>query len=267
MIHRTGSLALLAACASTAFAAVPASARLLPGSSTTGHRASASRVVRRTWKLALSPQPNDLALAQISFRRAKRNRSVSPSALKLAAAVSFGDDYLAAATPLMRTPGELRILVLLVNRPSALLDPTTVRLGLSAPRSLGAPTIWKLSDPLGQPKPGLTPALCDLPIHGTTLTGTQLRPLRSLGAGLSGFDPASAVAEAYDVACGLPVDQAFEVDVRGSQTSPPTPTPPPQPPGCTPCMPTPGYACPLAQPSICAAPVADIARRASAGAH
>jgi hypothetical protein len=261
----------VAACAAMAVAGALAIAMPAAGSAN-GHAAAArgERPVRG-WNLTLSPEPNDLALAEFSFGRNHRNRGVTAAMLRLAAKAPFGEDYLAAATPHFATPGELRVLVVLVNRPSPLLDPVAVHVRLSSPRVLGTPLVWKLTDPFSQPVRGLTPALCDLPVHGARLTGSQLRPLRSQGSGLSGFDAASTVAQAYDAACGLPVEQAFERDVRGPQASsptpPPTPTPTPPPPGCTPCDPAPGYACPLAQPSICVAPMADLARRVSAGSH
>ncbi len=261
----------VAACAAVAVAGALAIAMPAAGSAD-GHAAAARGAAPvRSWNLTLSPAPNDLALAQVSFRRNHRNRGVTAAMLRLAAKAPFGDDYLAAATPRSATPGELRVLVVLVNRPSPLLDPVGVHVGLSAPRRLGTPVVWKLTDPFSQPVRGLTPALCDLPVKGATLTGSQLRPLRSQGSGLSGFDAASTVAQAYDAACGLPVEAPFESAVRGAQPSPPapspTPIPTPIPPGCTPCNPAPGYACPMVQPSICVAPAADAARRASAGAH
>ena len=166
----------------------------------------------------------------------------------------FGDDYLAAAVPRLQTPGAPWALVLLVNRPSALLDPVSVHVRLTARRTLGTPVVWKLTDPLTHPDTGLTPALCNLALHGGALGESDLRPLHSRGAALAGFDAASAVAQAYDVVCGLPYASSFEQAVRQSS-------------GCTPCDPPPGSACPLvAQPGICAAPVAGGARRAPAGA-
>jgi hypothetical protein len=217
------------------------------------------RPLQRAWDLTLAPQPNDLALAQFSFRSNSRAQRISPASLRLAARGPFGDDYIAAATPILRTPGQLQILVVLVNRPSPLLDPAQVHLRLSARRALGTPVLWTLSDPFSHSSSGLTPALCDLPLRGPALAGPQLRPLRSEGGALAGFDAASAVAQAYDVVCGLPFEHSFEADITGS--------PVPKPPLCTPCDPAPGYACPLAQPNICAVPVAGAARRASPVAH
>lgn len=212
----------------------------------------------RTWRLTLSPQPDNLALTQIEFHVGRAQR-ITPATLSLLASKPFGANYIAAATPRRGTPGTLRVLVLIVNRPSPLLDPVAVSLRLRARRSWGSPLIWKLSDPFGHPSGGLTPALCDVPLGGPALAASQLRALRSQGVALVGFDAAGAVAQAYDVACGLPYEADFAQDV--------TATPAPRPPLCTPCDPAPGYACPLQQPDICAAPAADAARRLPAAAH
>lgn len=237
----------------------------------------------RSWQLTLSPAPDDLALAEISFRGPAQER-LSRSSLRLALSGESGDgdDYLAMATPRFSTPGGPRALVLLVDRPSALEDPVTVRLRLSATRALGLPVTLKLADPFTRPRPSRTPALCKLASAGSPLRGSQLRALDSHGAPLVGFDAPAAVAQAYDAACGLAYAGAFRQAVTAPTVPPtlptptpaptptpgPTPTPTPGPPGCTPCDPAPGFACPLAvQPGICAAPAASGARRAQAGAH
>jgi hypothetical protein len=262
MAHRSCSLVAIVAYALLALVAPPASA-----AEGTNSAIVAAVSPDRDWNLALSPQPEDLALAEISFRRTGRRQTISPATLKLVAQPPVGDDYIAAATTALNTPGWLRTLVLVVNRPSPLLDPADVHLGVSTRRALGRPVVWKLIDPFSDLAAGLTPALCNLPLRGSTLAGSELRALRAVGQVLPGFNAASAAAQAYDVACGLPFEHAFEVDVVGSSEPAPAPTPVPRPPGCTPCDPAPGYACPLTQPSICAAPVEGSARRAAAGSH
>jgi len=266
------TLMLVATCGLLAVAAVGALGAELIGSASRAHVGAGTR----TSPFTLSPAPDDLALAQVSFHRSGRG---SPSAGSLHVAVSgpFGSDYLAAAVPRFTTPGATRALVLVVNRPSALLDPASVRLRIESPRSLGMPTVRKLENPFAPADFGPLaprPALCDLPLHGFALHGAELRALVSRGAALAGFAAASAVAEAYDVACRLPYAPSFAQAVeQASSGSPgPQPVPPaPEPPvGKLPgegCKPAPGYACPGTVASALPAAPGDGARRVSAGAH
>jgi hypothetical protein len=239
-------------------------ARRAPGSS------------ERSWKVILTPAPEDLALAQISFRHARQR--LSERSLRASVSGPFGDDYmvLVAVTP-SATPGVARALVLLVNRPSPLLDPASVRVRLTAREALGEEITSKLANPLTRSGSALAPALCDL-ARGQALSGSQLRTLGSRGTPLTGFDAASAVAQAYDAVCSLPYASAFRQAVQASvsggsapapQPEPPSPGPPvPGPPHCIPCDPRPGYACPLGvSPSICVASAGRPARLANAGAH
>jgi hypothetical protein len=262
---RGGSLALLAACGLLAFDGPVAGSAHGAGGTDVGAHGSDRIAPARTWSVTLSPSPDDLVLAQISFRRNARNRAISARSVRLAAVNSLGDDYLAVATPRSRTAGWLRLLVLLVNRPSPLLDPVDVRLRLTARSALGTPVIRKLTDPFADGGTGTTPLLCDLPVDGRPVSGSELFPLRSQGAALPGFDAASAVAQAYDAVCRAPQESAFRGDVTGQiptvpapVPSPPGPSPPsPAPPvGVLPgegCTPTPGYACPGAVRSRSAA--------------
>jgi hypothetical protein len=197
----------------------------------------------RTWPLALSPAPDDLALAQVSFRRSGRGR-LPVGSLGVAVSGPFGSDYMAAAVPSFATPGAVHVLVLVVNRPSALLDPAVARLRVDAPDSLGAATARTLENPFARAKSAPRPALCDLPVRRTGLNGDELAPLSSRGSSLAGFDAAGAVAQGYDVACGLPHASAFEHAVARSSPAAPSPAPPV---GKLPgegCKPAPGYACP-----------------------
>ncbi|HLM84707.1 MAG TPA: hypothetical protein VK272_00810 [Solirubrobacteraceae bacterium] len=250
------TLTLFAICA--AFALLAAGALAIEIVTGAGARAGHVAVAKRSSFVTLSPAPNDLALAQISFRDSGPQR-LSARSLQVAVSGPFGDDYLAAAAaPRSSTPGVLRALVLLVNRPSPLLDPVSVRLRLTAQRSLGAPAVRTLVDPFARPSSGKPPALCDLRTHGHALSGSQLGLVYSRGTPLSGFDAASAVAQAYDAACGLPYASAFKQAVEQSSSGTGTPTPPapqPQPPAPEPpvgklpgegCKPAPGYACPAA---------------------
>jgi len=228
----------------------------------------------RSWPVTLSPQPGDLALAQISFHPARRLR-LSASALRATVSGPFGDDYLAVAGVPAAAPRVQRALVLLVNRASPLLDPVLVHLKLAAKRALGPATIVTLENPLtpvssASARTGARTkaSLCDLPLHGSPLAAGQLRALGSRGSPLDGFAAASAVAQAYDLACGLPHASAFKqlVERPSASSQPPTPTAPTQPPPTTTlttptsttptpsppvgtlpgegCQPAPGYACP-----------------------
>ncbi len=215
----------------------------------------------RSWLLRMSAAPNDLTLVEVSFREPWRGRRIPGSSLRVSVGSPFGDDYLAAAALRLPTRGILRVLVVLVNRPSPLLDPVSVRVGLTAPRELGAPLVLESVDPLSRPAGARTPALCDLALHGSALSAPELLTLRSRGQALAGFSGASAVAQAYDLGCGLPHSSSFTEAVASSpgsvsptppESNPPVPSPVPSP---TPpvgklpgegCVPTPGYACPAA---------------------
>lgn len=281
---RSASLGLVAACV-WLFAGVA-------GMGVAQAQQSASSSAWRSLALSASPAPSDLELMQVSFRGSNGRRQISRAALTLAVSGAFGADYVTLATPSFKRSRSPRALVLVVNRPSALLDPTTVRLRLRALRVLGTPVLKRIVDPLTHPRTGLTPALCDLPLHGAAALGaSSLRALASRGAALRGFGSAAAVAQAYDLVCGLPHLSAFEQAVRQGacsstgtlccpptaicatppETTPtPTPTPPvpaPSPPGCAPCNPRPGYACPLAMASVCPASLSDGGRRAPSSAH
>ncbi len=102
------------------------------GASKRCRRASGRAGTRtRTWSLRLAPAPDDLALAQIRFPHAGR-RAVARDLLHIAMRAPFGADYLAVATPSIGlSTGGAQVLVLLVNRPSALEDPVSVELRLS----------------------------------------------------------------------------------------------------------------------------------------
>jgi hypothetical protein len=261
MRRRLASLASVGACGVLALGIAHASGR------PSGRAADTARVtglsVERRWSLTLSPAPNDLALAQIKLEGSAREL-ISSRSLNVAVSGPFGDDYMAVATPSFRTAGGPRALVLIVNRPSVLLDPVHVQLRLTARRELGAPSTRVLANPFMRPASAPRPSLCDLPVHNSALTAAELRPLHSRGGALTGFSTASAVAQAYDAVCGLPFASSFEQAVEHSQAPSPTPpevpapeAPSPTPPAPSPgppvgrlpgegCEPRPGYACPAA---------------------
>ena len=291
-------LALLTTCRSTSVSVAMAGAIHATGAVVAAAHPAQAHPAGRAWSMTVSPAPGDLALVQVSFHR-RHAEAVLERSLHVSVSGAFGDDYLAVAAPRSGTAGAARALILVVDRPSPLLDPLSIHLRLSARRSLGAALTRKVTDPLTRPAGHPSPALCDLLPHGGAVSGSGLHALGSRGAPLAGFGAADAVAQAYDAACGLPYASAFKQAVEpssgacptaaapsgalccpataicavppGSPPAPtpsPAPTPTPEPPRCTPCDPPPGYACPLAaRPSICAAPLPRSARRASVGAY
>jgi hypothetical protein len=222
--------------------------------------------------LSLSPVPEDLALAEVGLH-APIGKRIPADPVRITLRGPFGSDYMAVATPRTHASSGAQVLVLLVNRPSALLDPATVKLLLGAPRWLAVSVVARVSDPFTGPPVGKRLRLCDLTRHRSPLRAGALRRLQSNGAPLRQLSATFAVAQAYNAVCGLPVDQTFKRAVTGSSgqspASPPAPTPAPtpeprpirEPPGCRPCHPPPGYACPLAAASICVSPVRAFADR------
>jgi hypothetical protein len=260
-------LCVVGACATLASVAAAAASSFGVGAA----RARTGTAIH-SWPLTLSADPNDLTLAQVSFR-VRPAGPLSARSLRLAVAAPFGEDYLAAAAPRPAiSAGVERVLVLLVNRPTSLLDPVFVHVRLSARQSLGRPVVRKLADPLTRASGSSAPALCDLRLHGAALTAGQLAAIASHGAPLAGFDAAETVAQAYDLTCALPYASAFAHAIDPQSGEPPTPTPVPspnpEPPHCTPCDPRPGYACPLAaHVSVCVAGIDATARVTRAGAQ
>jgi hypothetical protein len=221
-----------------------------------------------------APAQFDLSLAEISFGAPARIANAGGprsyrSALRIALRGTAGLNYVVGAVTRFNVRRRPRVLVLLVNRrPRGSLAPDLARIGLrvTAARRLGAPRLLQLANPFTRPATGLTPALCDLPIRGPSLTAGELRAVLSGGRGLGGFGAAAAVAQAYDAVCGRPYSPAFKRAVTlgaGSSceagqivagccppnaicASPPPPPPQPPPP-CPPC-PCPRVPCPLAVP-------------------
>jgi hypothetical protein len=246
-----------------------------------GAGASAAGVATRHAILTLNPAPGDVELAELEFPR-RRHRSITSSTLAVAAQGLFGHDYLAVATPRRRPHGELVALVLLVNRPSALADPASVRILVRSRRALGSFAAVKLRDPFTGSR-SATPAAprhgselpCAVPGASRVLQASDLRLLGNpRGTALAGFTPVAAVAAAFDALCTTFDSSAFRQAVQGSGAPaspppavPPPPVPAPGPPRCAPCSPTPGVACPLtAAAAICVAGK-DETGRSAAGAH
>jgi hypothetical protein len=214
----------------------------------------------RSWPVAMSAAPDDFALAELSFDRSARAQQLTSGSLRMAVDGPFGDDYLLAAALRLAKAGVPRALVLLVNRPSPLLDPVSVRVRLTASGPVGQPAVRMFANPLARGTGVRAPSLCNLALHGSALDASEVLPLHALGQRLSGFDAAEALAQAYDVVCGLPHASSFEHAVEHASESsspPPSETPSPTGPPSEPsppvgklpgegCVPAPGYACPAA---------------------
>lgn len=238
----------------------------------------AAEPLSRSWPVRMSAAPDDLTLAEVVFREPTRGQRIAGSSLHAGVEAPFGDDYVAAAVLRLPAQGASRVLVVLVNRPSPLLDPGSVTVRLTAPRVLAAPLVLKSADLLSRSAVTRKPALCAPALHGSALDVAQVRMLRTRGRMLAGFSAASVVAQAYDLVCGLPHDSSFAQAIEGPtaapspappEISPPTPTPPP-PVGKVPgegCVPTPGYACPASSRGGPRAPVAAGWGRTATGAH
>jgi hypothetical protein len=243
---------------------------------TAGAASRSTGPTTRTWHVSLKgPAQFNLEFAELRFA------GRGAASLKLSLTKPAGLYYVAGARVRRSSSGEPRALVVVVNRRprgSLAADRTTIGLRVTGAASLGAPERTQLTNPfpgtVGSTGPG---HLCGLGRnHGAAYLSKLLGPSRSLG----GFAATTVVAEAYDVACGLPYDPAFGRAVTGCPTTlvagccpanaqcvapptptptpPPTPTPTPTPtPPPTPipsppvcgCQPPPtcgiGYACPL----------------------
>ena len=254
-------------------------ARAVPARAVTAGRARSSQVT-------LAAAPGDLALAIVRFPAARRRASLSAHSLRAGAVGAFGDDYLAVEALAGRHGRSSVALILLVNRVTALLDPTAVSVHLRSARSLRAPAPAALANPFagapGVPTPDPSKAPCGLTPGAAPLAASALAPLGTRGEPLPGFVAAEAVAEAYDAVCAIadPHAAAFQQAVHPSSTCqpgavccPPTAicAPPPiePPPKCVPCNPRPGYACPLqTSTDVCIAKLdPPRATAAAAGAH
>ena len=209
--------------------------------------------------VVLAPHVGDLALAELSFPRA-HGTVLSGRSLRIAVPRARGDDYTAATTPVGARGGSRLALVLVASRATKIMIPSSLRLTVAASKALGPVRIRRFTDPLSDRRAG--PGwLCGMARAGAAPT---TRSLMSSGAPIAGYDPAGAVAQAFDVSCGLASSPSFVAALRqgageepcaGSPCAPePEPTPAPSPPQCSPCNPQPGRACPLtAVAALCVA--------------
>jgi hypothetical protein len=182
----------------------------------------------RAWKgSVIAPAQFDFSLAEVRFGQPARQASARASrgggSIRIALRGPTGLDYVAAAVPRSGVLRASRALVLVVNRrPRGSLAPDLARIGLTvtAARRLGAVAVLQVSDPFTRVRIGLTPALCDLPTRGPSLVAGEIHSVLSRGVALTGFNAEAAIAQAYDVVCRRPFEQAFGRAV--SQTSAPT---------------------------------------------
>jgi hypothetical protein len=228
------------------------------------HRQSADRI-RRSWRVDLrAPAPLHYELAEVSFSP----RSAADARVLIDGPI--GADYIASARVRTSTR-KIRVLVFILDRATALMDPA--RVSLSFRLSGVAPAPGVLEAPEGFPASAsmVTPALCQPSRDSSPLSESDLRSTSAAGTPLPGYSAAGAISQAYDATCALSYQAAFEQAVKGTPVpAPPPPTPSPPvgqpPPGCTPCTAPPEYACPLlATPSVCVA--STTARRTTQPAH
>ncbi len=243
MARRFRVLALLAAACCALFA-LPAPA---------GAQPSPRRV-----SVVVSPAEGDFALTRLSFPAA-HGRALTRSSLRLLAPSFAADDAIALATPGEPSRGRSRRSAAR-RRPAH--EPRRADLGEGAPR-WPAPASGRSGSRASRTRSvatGRRRAGC----AGSPPTAAPRRSARSAptAARLAGLNTAGAVAQAFEIACGLPAGPQLKAALA-PRTRPAEPAPPaPERPECAPCNPRPGYACPLAaRPAYC------VARREQTGAH
>jgi hypothetical protein len=227
-----------------------------------GATAASTRAAQRSraWhERVLGPAQFDFTLAEISFAPPARGPPATRSrarrgAIRLSTRGATGLDYVAGGTTRFDVRGRPRTLVLVVNRrPRGSLAPDLARIGLTitAPARFGRPRVRQISDPLTRPS-GPPASLCGLPLHAGALAASRLSARLSRGSALAGFTTTDALAQAYDVVCHLPYEQAFTQAVTQA-SSQPCETAGPSPSCCPPtatCAPPPPP-CPCPCPCSC----------------
>ncbi len=232
-------LTVLAACAVLVVA--------IPGAGAQASVRAAGSSPQRTWQMTLSPAVGDIELAVIGFPHAARGARVQHGSFSVLAGAPFGDDYMVAGGVRTADGKVPRALVLLINRPTALEDPSHVSVRASAAASLGKPAVLEALDPFTR-RPAKSAALCAVTAGSQDLPATELTALGTRGTALSGFSPGAALAEGYDAVCGLPYASAFKQDVAPSSSGTSAgvaPLPEGNAPSCPPCEPVSTAACPL----------------------
>jgi hypothetical protein len=251
-------------------------ATLLMALATAGQAgAAAQREASRTFSVALSASPHDATLLQVRFPHGGR-RGLASNTLHVQVVGAFGDDYMAVGAPRRTGRRGPEALLVLANRTSALLDPVSVHLRITAHASLGKPVLVHLADLLYNDYAHPPTGLCTLTLASEPLAPAAVAPLGHRGTAVSGFSVAEAVAAGYDAACSNVSPAAFK-SALAAQPAPggcesacePAPVPPvPGPPRCAPCNPAPGFACPLsASTAVCVASKDETSLAAPAAAH
>lgn len=220
--------------------------------------AGAQQSMRRL-TVVVDPAEGNFVLAALSFPRA-HGKPLTTRSLRLQAPSFAADDAIVLATP-AHPRGSGRIALLLIaNRPTNLAEPVSVRLHALAGPGLGPVVVRRVENPVG--RQAAAPArLCGLAAHGRA---PALRALGSRGRPITGIGTDGAVAQAFEIACGLPAGPQLQAALAPAKPVPAPEQPPvlPERPECAPCNPRPGYACPLvARPAYC------VARREQTGAH
>ncbi len=176
----------------------------------TGPASGASGGSTHTWQVTLTgPAQFDLTFAELRFKGS------GTQTLRLSPTRSPGLYFVGAALVRRPVSGGPRVLLVILNRrPRGSLAPdrTSIGLGVTGASTLGAPVARQLANPFTRPGG----RLCGL---GKGHGPSDLRAALGAGRALPGFSTAAAVAEAYDVACGLPYDPAFKRAVTGCSTS------------------------------------------------
>lgn len=216
------------------------------------------------WRVQVkAPGPSDYALARISVKAPVGTH------LRIGSVGPHGADYLAAGRMRHGHAAELQITILLLDRATDLMDPVDIELTLHMGRAVGRPYLEQVTDGLAarQSSPS---ALCHPHSGQVPLTGSAFEGLYSFGQPLPGFSAEEALAQGYDLSCGLPFQESFKRSVgEQANSTPPIPEPGPpvkEPPSCGPCQAPPGYACPLqAHSSVCVSPAPT--RRIPPAAH
>jgi hypothetical protein len=214
---------------------------------------AASPPASRAWRVHVTaPAQFDLTIARLRYRvpvGADRPRlvvkPVGPTGL----------NFLAVARPVSQPRGGLVALVVVVNRrPRGSLAPDLQGIDLTTrlSRVVRRPQLSEVVNLYGAAPHEHTTvrALCSVP--GSRRLGPgDLRLLTRAGAPPPGFNARATVVQAFQTACGRPVDRRFRAAVQQVQPTPPAPPPPPSP---CPCQPRPGISCPDAPPPPCPQP-------------
>lgn len=212
-----------------------------------------SHRARRSWQVSLkAPAPLHYELAELSF--AARSGTSARTVIDR----PIGADYVASASLHTAATHGIHVLVLILDRATALMDPSLVGMRVRLSRPVSSPNVLEAPEGFPAIRSTIKPLLCEHSLDSAPLREGAVRLLSASGTPLPGYTAAGAISQAYDATCALPYQASFERAVGGTPVPSPAPPPPSppvgQPPGCTPCTAPPGYACPLfVSPGVCIA--------------